>query len=390
MEEFQTPIETLPQSTCAVRLTPPGRGAVATVLVAGPRAVEFASALFAPRCGRALGQEPWGTIRFGRWGHPPGEEVVVAALGSNRVEIHCHGGLAAPQAVLDSLAALGCEPVDWQTWLVTTDATPIQAEALSALAAAPTERTAAILLDQYHGALERAGEEIAQRLAAGDLAAARILVADLLDRARFGRHLTEPWRVVLAGPPNVGKSSLINALVGFQRAIVHDAPGTTRDVVTAAASLAGWPVELADTAGLRSTADRLEAAGVELAESRLAAADAIVLVFDIRQGWDEPAEQLVARWPGAIVVYNKSDLAPLGRDPRPAGICTSALAGHGLGQLEQAIVERLVPIEPAAGVAVPFTARQVECLQSLSAALVQTDTAAALGVLRELSGRAAC
>jgi tRNA modification GTPase len=378
--------KTIPQSTCAVRLTPPGRGAVATVLIAGPRAIDFADALFAPRSGRALALEPWGTIRFGRWGKTPGEEVVVTALDPTRVEVHCHGGSAAPQAVLDSLVALGCKPFQWQAWLEATGTQAIRAEALSALAAARTERTAAILLDQYQGALKRMCGQIELRLSAGDLAAARALMGELVDRAPLGLHLTEPWKVVLAGPPNVGKSSLINALVGYQRAIVHDAPGTTRDIVTASASLAGWPVELADTAGLRTTSDPLEAAGVELAEARLASADAIVLVFDIRQAWDEQAERTIARWPAAIVVYNKSDLAPLERDRRPPGICTSAMHGGGIAELERAIVERLVPIEPPAGSAVPFTFRQIQCLQAVSAAISRADAAAALVLIGQLLG----
>ncbi len=196
--------------------------------------------------------------------------------------------------------------------------------------------------------------------------------------------------VVLAGPPNVGKSSLINALVGYPRAIVHDAPGTTRDLVTAPAALAGWPVELTDTAGLRLTDDPLEAAGVELAQARLSSADTIVLVFDIRQPWDETAKRLTARWPAAIVVHNKSDLAAPGLDWRPEGICTSATTGHGLGELERAIVEHLVPVEPSAGMAVPFAGRQVECLQHIAAALVRSDTVGALALLAQLVDGGSC
>ncbi len=137
--------------------------------------------------------------------------------------------------------------------------------------------------------------------------------------------------------------------------------------------MGGWPVELSDTAGLRSTGDALEAAGMELAESRLAAADAIVLVFDIRGPWDENAGRLIARWPGALVVYNKADLAGLPADCRPAGICTSAIDGRGLSQLEQALVRHLVPVEPAAGMALAFTSRQAECWQRILAAVDLPD-----------------
>ncbi len=216
--------------------------------------------------------------------------------------------------------------------------------------------------------------------------AAQTLAAALVERSRLGRHLIQPWKVVLAGPPNVGKSSLINALVGYQRAIVHDAPGTTRDVVTAVTALDGWPVELADTAGLRTTADPLETAGVALAEERLAAADAIVLVFDRRAPWDDAARQLAARWPQASVVLNKSDLAPANCPVPSTAICTSAATGQGLAELQQAMVARLVPAEPGAGLAVPFTPRQIACLQDVVAVLERADGPAAGEHLERLIG----
>jgi tRNA modification GTPase len=105
----------------------------------------------------------------------------------------------------------------------------------------------------------------------------------LLRWSEFGRHLTQPWQVVLTGVPNVGKSSLINRLLGYSRSIVYAEPGTTRDVVTAATAFDGWPVELSDTAGLRDAAGEIEAAGVERARRHLATAD-LAIVFSTAAG----------------------------------------------------------------------------------------------------------
>jgi tRNA modification GTPase len=311
-------------------------------------------------------------------------------MGAEQVEVHCHGGVAAPAAVLDGLAALGCQVVDWQTWLAECEPSLIRAEAARALTESTTRRTAAILVDQHAGSLDECCRQIDELLAAGQIAGARALVGDLLDRAPLGLHLTQPWRVVLAGPPNVGKSSLINALLGFSRAIVHDAPGTTRDVVTAATSLDGWPLELADTAGLRSTDNPLEAAGIELAEAQMSAADVIVLVFDIRQELDPAMRTLAERWPEAIVVANKSDLAPQANAQQSGAIATSALTAAGVGELRQVLVARLVPAEPAIGTAIPFTVRQVECLRRIAATLDVGDVRGAQAAVAQLTGSERC
>jgi tRNA modification GTPase len=350
---------------------------VATVLVAGPRAVEIVRSLFSLARPAADWPQPWGNIRLGHWGGPAGEEVVVTAIGPARVEIHCHGGRAAPEAVLASLAAQGCVVREWADWLVTAGNAPIQAAAAVALAAARTERTATILLDQYQGALGRACAEIDSFIARGEAQAARRGVDALLTRAPLGRHLTEPWKVVLAGPPNAGKSSLINALVGYERAIVSDLPGTTRDLVSAPAALAGWPVDLVDTAGLRASDDPLEAAGVALAEAQLATADAIVLVFDLQSTDDALARRLITAQPDAIVVRSKCDLAKFDPASVPAAIFTSVVTRHGLAALEQAIAERLVPDEPPPGCGVPFAPAQVRGLQQVAAALEAADLSAA-------------
>ena len=135
-----------------------------------------------------------------------------------------------------------------------------------------------MLLDQYHGALAAAIRATLAAAASGDWQTASATIDALLAHRGVGEHLTTPWRVVLAGPPNVGKSSLKNALVGYQRAIVCDLPGTTRDVVATTTAIDGWPIQLADTAGLRDAADELEAAGVARAARALAAADLVVLV----------------------------------------------------------------------------------------------------------------
>ncbi len=346
-----------------VRLTPPGRGAVATLLVEGTGAVDAVDALF-----RAAGRQPWKSrpddqLAVGRFavGLETGEEVVVRRCGGRSVELHCHGGHAAVAMIERVLVERGCRPVAWQDWAAGHHQDPIAAAACLALADARTERTAAILLDQYHGALRRALEEIEASLRRGDTASAGRQVEILLARADLGRHLVRPWRVVLGGNVNVGKSSLINALLGYGRAIVHAQPGTTRDVVTAGTAIEGWPVELSDTAGLRSGDDTVERAGVQRAEEQLAAADLAVLVFDAATPWSPRDRQLIEARPSALVVHNKCDLPPA-PGARSTGLSISASTGEGVEALLRVIAARLVPDPPPPGAAVPFTAEQFQRL----------------------------
>ena len=357
-----------PPSPRVVRLTPPGRGAIASLLVEGPGAREILESRFHPASGRPLASYAVDRLAFGHFdlGLPsqPGEEVVVRCRSGGAVELHCHGGYAAVARIEKMLLEQGCRPVSWQDWATDHHQDTIAAAARVALADARTERTAAVLLDQFNGALRRAVEAIRQSLEAGDAASAGQQLGGLLAHAETGMHLVRPWRVVLAGPPNVGKSSLINALVGYQRAIVHRTAGTTRDVVSATTAVDGWPLELSDTAGLRETEHAVEQAGIELAQRKLASAELVVLVFDSSQPWSSAEGELIESHPGAMVVHNKCDLPPASGPPRSGGLSTSALTGWGIGELVGAIARRLVPDPPPPGAAVPFTADQVDRLRA--------------------------
>jgi tRNA modification GTPase len=262
----------------------------------------------------------------------------------------------------------------------------LQAEARIALAAAPTERTAAILLDQLRGTLRAAIEELLGCLANADPARAVGELRALQEHAELGRHLTAPWRVTLVGRPNVGKSSLVNAMLGFQRAIVYDQPGTTRDVLTATTAVDGWPIELADTAGLREQRDPLEVAGVASARRRLDNTDLVVLVSDLSQPWTAADQSLYEAWPRSVLVHNKADLANRAPRDRPTGILVSAVTGAGLEGLLNAISATLVPRPPAPHAPVPFNERQRELVQQANRTLEAGDPTAAERCLRQLLG----
>lgn len=352
----------------AALLTPPGRGAVAVVELGGVGAATFVAKHFVPTTGRA-DDLPLDRIRFGRWratldeAADIGEELIVCRRGDDVFEIHCHGGAAASSAILEGLRQEGCAIVDWTERLA--DGDPIMVEARTALARATTTRTAAVLIDQLGGALRTAIDEVTQLRDRGDTATAHARIDRLLANAAVGLRLTEPYRVVLTGRPNVGKSSLINALVGYQRAVVFDEPGTTRDVVTAGAVFDGWPVELSDTAGIRTATDELESAGIAAARRRLAEADLVVAVFDLAEPWSDADDSLLSEHPQAIIVHNKADLPTKNDARRPAGLHVSAVNGTGIDELIAMIVARLVPHPPAPGEAVPFTVRQVDELQRM-------------------------
>ncbi|MBL8798402.1 MAG: 50S ribosome-binding GTPase [Planctomycetia bacterium] len=335
-------------STYAACLTPAGTGAITTVAVRGPAALEIVQSLFRGRCAADAG-----SLHLGQFGAEVRDQVVLHVKRTAPlpwVELHCHGGRAVVALVLEALQQQGIAVCSWQEFLQRTAARPWQAEAAVQLASAPTARTAAILLDQYHGALDRALDELAAALERQQWDIVKRLLGEQAARVPLGRHLIAPWRVVVAGAPNVGKSSLVNALAGYQRSIVSATPGTTRDLVSVSIALDGWPIELCDTAGLRDTDVALEGQGIRLAEQAAASADLCVWVLD---GTTPP---VAAPSPTSLVVINKIDQPPgWDHDGAPQALRVSALTGAGMDVLVAAITRQLVPDPPPPGAAVPFT-----------------------------------
>lgn len=372
--------------------TPQGRGAVATIrLRADVRRWPAPAALpFQAANGKPLSVQPHGRVIFGRWGggggNDPAEDVVVCVIDEQTVEIHCHGGEAAAARILHDCALAGYRVAAWPE-MARVAYGPVEAELLEALAQATTLRTAAILLEQSNGLLRAALEAIESE---GDLKSLEGRIDGLLHWADFGAHLTRPWKVVLAGRPNVGKSSLINALLGYTRSIVFDQPGTTRDVVTATTAFDGWPIEFSDTAGLRASSEPLEAAGIERARRALAEADLSVVLIDLSVPTTEDDRVLLAALPEARVVAHKCDLPPWdGPDAWEGELArgwprVSSKTGEGVDALIREISARLVPEGPSAGTPVPVTLRQISLLRRAGQAVKRGDLSACRQGLGEM------
>ena len=342
--------------------TPSGRGAVATVRVTG-HIVERCNELFHAANHRALNDLPLDRLCFGQWGHDPVEDVVICRDSHESFEVHCHGGHAAVQRIVSDLTRVGCERVDWPTqW---SSANEAEREFADALSQATTMRTAAWIVGQT-GCLSAAISRLQRFAAAGHRDEIVAMLDGILRWSRFGLHLTKPWSVVLAGRPNVGKSSLINALVGYERSIVFDQPGTTRDVVTAETVFDGWPIRLSDTAGQRGSADELESSGIARAREALSVADCPVLVIDVSQPPHPDDFQLLQEWPQALIVAHKTDLPDRWLDQLPPhSIHVSSLQRTGLTELSNEIVRRLIPELPPNDAVIPLTEGQIEKLQTL-------------------------
>lgn len=353
--------------TYACRLTADAPGAIGAVRLWGPAAPTVADRAFRPYSGGPLSRSPMGRLRLGRVGRGLGDEVVAVSIAGDSVsefEFQGHAGIAATAALCEALVAAGATLVEPDRYAGAHANGPIEADALIALASASTLRAASILLDQAAGALSRAIEAI---LLGPDDRTTREALLRLLAWGRIGLALRNGFRIVIAGRPNVGKSRLLNALAGYERAIVAPVPGTTRDVVTVRTAFDGFPVELADTAGDRPTVDAIEREGVERARAARRSADLLLLVHDLSEPLDLEDERLAAESPHALRVANKADLPAAWIVP-PGAIVVSAATGAGLEELIAAITARLLPEPLAPREPVPFRPEHVEALgQSLAA-----------------------
>jgi len=331
-----------------IRLTPAGRGAVASFLLCGEDALNI---FLQHWQGKIPSEHPrWGRLKLNVSDY---EEAVVYRTAEG-IEIHTHGGEQIASAIETLFKRHGVVCTTWQEHFASN--TSQQHLALRLLPFAPTERTAQILLDQYNGAFDR---EMSAIESLSDDTERQRRLARLQELAPLGRHLVEPFRVVLAGASNAGKSSLLNAILGFQRSLVHDQPGTTRDVVSGQTALEGFPVTFFDTAGFRNSDDDLEQQGMDKSLQSLADADLVVWVMDLTV--DESQRPACPPGTNVIICYNKIDLAgtPAQRargEASSQSLAVSALTGEGIESLLNAIIRRLVPHPPKPGEAVPLRA----------------------------------
>ncbi len=362
-------------------MTSEGRGAIAVVRVWGRGAVEVVNRVFRPVRGGPIADTEPGRLRLGRAGQGLGDELIAVRIGAAEpvVELQCHGGVAAVRSIVAALEGAGAR--SWKGGEAGSQRDRLAAQAMVDLPHAHTVRTAEILLDQVHGALGRELDRLRHDLERGSEAALERL-DPLIGRGAVGMKLRSGWKVVISGRPNVGKSRLFNAMAGFARAIVDPTPGVTRDVVTFRTAFGGWPVELADTAGIRVSEDAIESQGIARTRREQQEADLVLLLLDRSQPLQAGDIELIEANPDALLVPNKCDLPPAWTPETtfagPSFVApVSAESGEGLEVLIAVIVARLVPDPPAPGDAVPFRVDQLLTLTQVREALLADDTSSA-------------
>ncbi|MEZ6062761.1 MAG: GTPase [Planctomycetaceae bacterium] len=340
--------------TCIRQLTPPGRGAVAVILaqMTQNHAAQSFRRCFKSHSGRDPATAAINRILSGSW---RGEDVVIVRVAPDAWEVHCHGGPAAVNRIARDLSTSDeTSGTPGPTMHSGASEFRLEAELRRELLKCRTQTTAVLLLAQLQGRLRDFLNSLSEQTSVDAIHRG----LQQLQRWRsMCEHFSEPWKVVVIGQPNAGKSSLLNAIVGFERSIVFDQPGTTRDRVEVDVTLNGWPFRLIDTAGIRDIADsETEARGIAAAVEALNFCDACLLIVDAIPGWSPEDDRLMKIIPPTVpfsVLMNKSDVSPrsflpssLARDQRASAFRTSARDGSGLKEVLDWMANVLVPETP--------------------------------------------
>ena len=423
---------------CAI-CTPAG-GALGILRVSGPQAIAITDHLFTPMAGRALAERKASTLAFGTFHNPEGEDIdeVLVSLfraprsytGEDTTEISCHGSAYVMQTILHALIEAGCrtaEPGEFTRRAFTTGKLDLaQAEAVADLIASNTAASHRIALGQLKGNVSNGLKALREQLlhittlleleldfsdhedlefadrselkALVDTAAAHTQA--LADTFRLGQALKEGVPVVLAGQTNAGKSTLLNALCGEERAIVSDVHGTTRDSIEVVTHIDGVAYRLVDTAGLRQTEDPVEQIGIARTMSHMSRADIVLWVVDaahIPGDFADMAHRIHEAMPdGAtlFVVFNKTDLLSSADTvasatdtlaqtlPAVRHIAISAHSPADIDRLRSALAS-LLPAPPS-GMPIISNARHYEALTAAHADLIRVADGLTTGLSGDL------
>jgi tRNA modification GTPase len=381
------------EDTIAAIATPPGEGGIAVIRISGADAENIATKIFARAQGKN-GRLASHRLYHGEIHEPQSncmvDDVLLTIMrkprsytGEDVVEIHCHGGAFLSRKILGlalSQGARQAEPGEFTKRAFLNGKMDLsQAEAVLDLIRARTDKAAALALTQargelskwVHGLREELLDILVQVEAAIDfpeeeiellkrpdviqkIGNLRSEILDIISSYEWGRLFREGARVCICGRPNVGKSSLLNALLGQERVIVTPVPGTTRDVIEEAINLDGLPVVLWDTAGLRETDDQIEQMGVNLSRQYLEKADALIVVLDGSTKLTQDDKVLLRNVEAkkVLIAVNKDDL-PQTLSPEDLSrfsdsrtiVRVSAKSGEGINVLQKKLRDLVIDCE---------------------------------------------